>query len=101
MEEAEQVHWQAVHTYEALWAANPHNVDIGNGLGRALANLGALLYALGQADEAAHVCHRSMIIRQELWMANPHNIDVTLGYAGSLCSVRRFDEAIQLVHAVL
>ncbi len=33
----------AVEIYEALWAAHPEDVEIGQGLGNALNNIGTLL----------------------------------------------------------
>jgi tetratricopeptide (TPR) repeat protein len=86
---------------EALWRANPSNIALGDGLGRALNNLGLLLSAAGRVDDAEAAYRRSVEIREALWRANPTQIEIKAGYAGSLCSVGRWDEAERLVDEVL
>jgi tetratricopeptide (TPR) repeat protein len=91
----------SVEIYEALWRANPKHVGIGDGLARALNNLGVLLKNAGQAAEAERAYRRSVEIYEALWRANPEHVDITAGYAGSLCSLQRFEEAEPLIDRVL
>ena len=74
--EAERAYRRAVEIYEALWKANPENVDIGHGLGRALSNLGNLLRDAGRVAEAERAYRRSVEIHEALWKANPGNVDI-------------------------
>ena len=79
----------------------PQNVGIGGGLGRPLNNLGTLLRAAGRVDDAEAVYRRSVQIREALWRDVPSNVDIKAGYASSLCSVGRWDEAERFVDEVL
>ena len=74
-----------------MWQANPNNVQIGEGLGRALNSLGILLArGPGAPAEAAH--RRSVEIFEALWQANPNNVQIgeglgrALNYLGDLLS---------------
>jgi tetratricopeptide (TPR) repeat protein len=70
--------------YGTLWAANPDNVEIGNGLGRALNNLGLLLSEAGQMSEAEAVYRRSVAFYDTLWRANPDNVEIGNGLGRAL-----------------
>ena len=77
--EAERAYRRAVEIHEALWKANPEHVDIGDGLGLALNNLGNLLGDAGRVAEAERAYRRAVEIREALWKANPENIDIGNG----------------------
>ena len=65
---------------EALWQANPNNVQIGDGLvGGALNNLGNLLSDDGRVAPAEAAYRRSVEISEALWKANPNNVQI--GYS--------------------
>jgi hypothetical protein len=68
---------------------------------RAVINLGLLLSHAGQGVEAEQTYRRAVEVRKDLGQANPQNIELTVGYAVSLCSVSRFEEAEPLVDRVL
>ena len=72
---------------EALWKANPNNVQIGYGLGGALNNLGILLRADGRAAPAEAAHRRSVEIREALWQANPNNVQIGEGLGRALNSL--------------
>ena len=91
----------SVQIREALWKANPENVEIGAGLGRPLNNLGSLLRAAGRVADAEAAYRHSVQIHEVLWKANPENVEIKAHYAGSLCTVGRLDEAERLVDEVL
>jgi tetratricopeptide (TPR) repeat protein len=99
--EAERVYRRGVEIYEALGAANRENVDSRDGLATALLNLGNLLSAGGRAAEAERAYRRAVDTYAALWAGNPGQIEIKLRYAGSLCSVGRWDEAERLVNEVL
>src|SRR5205085_2932157 len=99
--DAERAFRRSIEIREALWAANPEHVGIGNGLGMVLNNLGLLLSDAGRVADAGRAYRRSVEIREALWAANPEHVEIKVGYAGSLWSVRRWDEAERLVDEVL
>jgi tetratricopeptide (TPR) repeat protein len=71
------VYFQAdAHITEALWQANPSNVQIGTELGNVLSNLGVLLYTTGNVEEAETAFHRAMEISEAVWQANPDNVEI-------------------------
>ena len=76
MAEAERAYRRSVEIYEALWKANPENVDIGDGLGLALSNLGDLLRDAGRVAEAERAYRRGVEIYEALWKAHPENVDI-------------------------
>ena len=57
-----------------MWTANPENIDIGDGLGVALNNLGNLLGNAGRVAEAERAYRRAVEIREALWTANPEHV---------------------------
>ena len=67
-----------------MWQANPNNVQIGEGLGRALNSLGILLRADGRVAPAEAAHRRSVEIREALWQANPNNVQIGYGLGGAL-----------------
>jgi tetratricopeptide (TPR) repeat protein len=72
---------------EAHWKANPHNVEIGDGLGRVLNNLGNLLDSAGRLGPAEQAHRRSVEIQAALWMANPNNLTIADGLGGALSNL--------------
>ncbi len=56
---------------EALHRANPEHLEIADGLGTALNNLGILLRAAGQAEEAEAVYRRAVALGEALHRAQP------------------------------
>jgi tetratricopeptide (TPR) repeat protein len=101
IEPAEKAYRRSVEIYEALWKDNPRNVQIGDALGSALNNLRILLRCDGRVEPAEKAYRRSVEIFEALWRANRGNVEITARYAGSLCSVGRWDEAERLVNEVL
>ena len=84
------VYFQAsLEIFEALWKANPENIDIGDGLGMALNNLGNLLRTAGQVAEAEQAHRRAVEIFEALWKANPENIDIGDGLGMALNNLGR------------
>ena len=71
MAEAERAYRRSVEICEALWKANPENVDIGDGLGLALSNLGILLRDAGRVAEAERAYRRAVEIYEALWRPTP------------------------------
>jgi len=69
---------------EALYAANPENVGLGDGLAGALSNLGMLLSDGGQTLEADGCYRRSLEIREALYASNPENLGLGDGLARAL-----------------
>jgi len=74
----------AVSLREALWAANPENVGIGNGLGMALNNLGILLRVSGRVADAERALRGAVEISESLWAANPDNVGIGHGLGWAL-----------------
>ena len=70
--------------YEPLWKANPENVGIGDGLGRALNNLGILLSDAGRVAEAERAYRRAVEIYEALRKANPENVGIGDGLGRAL-----------------
>ena len=65
-------------------AANPEHVDIGDGLGTALNNLGVLLRDASRVAEAERAYRRAVEICEALWAANPENVDIANGLGTAL-----------------
>jgi len=70
--------------HEALWQANPNNVQIGDGLGLALNNLGNLLRDDGRVAPAEAAYRRAVEISEALWQANPNNVQIGDGLGSAL-----------------
>ena len=77
---------------EALWKDNPSEVQIGDGLGSTLNNLGVLLRDDGRVEPAEAAYRRSVEIYEALWNDNPRNVEFgdglgfTLNNLGNLLS---------------
>ena len=84
MAPAEAAYRRSVEIYEALWQANPNNVQIGDGLGGALNNLGNLLSDDGRVAPAEAAYRRSVEIYEALWQANPNNVQIGDGLGRAL-----------------
>ncbi len=68
-----------VEIAEALWAAHPEDIEVGQGLGRALINLSRLLSEAGQTDEEERACRRLVEFFETLWKADPENVRIGSG----------------------
>lgn len=105
MADAERVLRRSVEIYEAMWAANPESVHIGEGLGSALNSLGNVLMATGRVANAKAATRRGTEIFEALWAANPESVDIrrVLGVTWRnlgimLKSTGRADDAEQAFH---
>ncbi len=69
---------------ESLWKDNPRNVQIADGLGLTLNNLGTLLRADGRVEPAETAYRRSVEISEPLWKDNPRNVQIGDGLGSTL-----------------
>jgi tetratricopeptide (TPR) repeat protein len=96
-DQAEDAYDRAIRITDPLWTSDPTNLAVGYRLGSALRNKGLLVSDIGRMTEAETLCERSVGILETLHRSNPRNAWIMMGYARSLCSIRRWDEALRLV----
>ena len=73
--------------HEALWQANPNDIDTGEVLSDTLIKLGDLLSNAGQTGPAEGQFRRSVDILKALWRASPSNVVVGDGLGRSLSNL--------------
>jgi hypothetical protein len=86
-QEAAIYYQECIRIREALWAATPGDVGIGDGLGGSLTNSGNVLCDTDRVAEAERAHRRSVEIYEALWAANPENVGIGAGLGAALTNL--------------